>query len=67
MNSTREVYLHCRMIDAAPFNMYIKAGYKVVNTDSIFILLMLQRRKHLMCKKLPVLGSPFDMSDSDDE
>lgn len=67
MNSTREVYLHCRMIDAAPFNMYIKAGYKVVNTDSIFILLMLQRRKHLMCKKLPVLGSPFDMSDSDEE
>lgn len=67
MNSTREVYLHCRMIDAAPFNMYMKAGYKVVNTDSIFILLMLQRRKHLMCKKLPVLGSPFDMSDSDEE
>ncbi|KAK4598206.1 hypothetical protein RGQ29_015614 [Quercus rubra] len=67
MNSTREVYLHCRMIDAAPFNMYIKAGYKVVNTDSIFILLMLQRRKHLMCKKLPVLRSPFDMSDSDEE
>ncbi|KAI7725344.1 hypothetical protein M8C21_029692, partial [Ambrosia artemisiifolia] len=53
MTSVREVYLHCRMIDSAPFNMYSKAGYSVFKTDSIFILLTLQRRKHLMCKQLP--------------
>ena len=54
MSSSREVYLHCRMIDEAPFNMYTKANYKIVKTDSILVLLMLQRRKHLMCKKLPL-------------
>ncbi|KAJ0720794.1 putative transcription regulator GNAT family [Helianthus annuus] len=53
MSSVREVYLHCRMIDSAPFNMYSKAGYSVFKTDSILILLTLQRRKHLMCKQLP--------------
>ncbi|MBA0682599.1 hypothetical protein Goari_024303, partial [Gossypium aridum] len=26
MTSSKEIYLHCRMIDEAPFNMYIKAG-----------------------------------------
>ncbi|PRQ41204.1 putative transcription regulator GNAT family [Rosa chinensis] len=57
MSSSREAYLHCRMIDAAPFNMYTKAGYNIVKTDSILILLTLQRRKHLMYKKLPVLTS----------
>ncbi|MBA0776284.1 hypothetical protein Gotri_011298 [Gossypium trilobum] len=66
MASTKEVYLHCRMIDEAPFNMYIKAGYNVVQTDSVLILLTLQRRKHLMCKKLPVYNSLYesDMSES---
>ena len=59
MTENREVYLHCRMIDSAPFNMYTKAGYKVVQTDSVLVLLMLQRRKHLMCKILPLpSGSP---------
>ncbi|PWA53293.1 acyl-CoA N-acyltransferases (NAT) superfamily protein [Artemisia annua] len=53
MSSVREVYLHCRMIDTAPFNMYSRAGYSVYKTDSILILLTLQRRKHLMCKQLP--------------
>ncbi|XP_031258283.1 uncharacterized protein LOC116116328 [Pistacia vera] len=69
MSSFKEVYLHCRMIDAAPFNMYRKAGYNIIKTDSILILLMLQRRKHLMCKKLPVVDSPSksDMSGSDEE
>ena len=69
MTSSKEVYLHCRMIDEAPFNMYRKAGYNVVQTDSIFILLTLQRRKHLMCKKLPVFNSfpESDMSDSGEE
>ncbi|XVF84909.1 hypothetical protein PTKIN_Ptkin17bG0077200 [Pterospermum kingtungense] len=69
MTSSKEVYLHCRMIDEAPFNMYKKAGYNVVRTDSIFILLTLQRRKHLMCKKLPVFNSflESDMSDSGEE
>ncbi|XVE75093.1 hypothetical protein DITRI_Ditri12bG0069200 [Diplodiscus trichospermus] len=68
LTSSKEVYLHCRMIDEAPFNMYTKSGYKVVQTDSIFILLTLQRRKHLMCKKLPVFNSypESDMSDSDE-
>ncbi|KAF5449845.1 hypothetical protein F2P56_030248 [Juglans regia] len=67
MSFSKEVYLHCRMIDAAPFNMYAKAGYSIVKTDSILILLMLQRRKHLMCKKLQPRRSPSDMSDSDEE
>lgn len=47
-----EMYLHCRIIDKAPFNMYTKAGYNVVQTDNIFALLSLQRRRHLMYKKL---------------
>ncbi|KAL4333094.1 hypothetical protein GQ457_07G016700 [Hibiscus cannabinus] len=66
MASSKLVYLHCRMIDEAPFNMYIRAGYDVVQTDNILILLTLQRRKHLMCKKLPVFNSSpeSDMSDS---
>lgn len=63
MSSSREAYLHCRMIDAAPFNMYTKAGYNIIRTDSILILLTLQRRKHLMYKKLPVLIS-FSESDT---
>lgn len=41
------------MIDSAPFNMYSKAGYSVFKTDSVLILLTLQRRKHLMRKQLP--------------
>lgn len=68
MSSSGEVYLHCRMIDEAPFNMYTKADYKIVTTDSILVLLMLQRRKHLMCKKLPLTSMPSetDMPCSDD-
>ncbi|KAK8471958.1 hypothetical protein PHAVU_002G073400 [Phaseolus vulgaris] len=62
MSSSKEVYLHCRMIDEAPFKMYTKADYKIVKTDSILVLLMLQRRKHLMCKKLP-LSSTTSESD----
>ncbi|CAL0331503.1 unnamed protein product [Lupinus luteus] len=67
MSSSREVYLHCRMIDTAPFNMYTKADYEIVKTDSILVLLLLQRRKHLMCKKLHLLSMPseIDISDSD--
>ncbi|XLR23077.1 hypothetical protein S83_050977 [Arachis hypogaea] len=67
-SSSREVYLHCRMIDEAPFSMYEKANYKVVKTDSILVLLMLQRRKHLMCKKLPLSNMPSetDLSGSDE-
>ena len=55
---------HCRMIGEAPFNMYLKAGYNVVKTDSFLILLMLQRRKHLMCKKIPDVRVPLE---SDEE
>ncbi|CAK8537001.1 unnamed protein product [Lathyrus sativus] len=68
MSSLGEVYLHCRMIDEAPFNMYTKADYKIVTTDSILVLLMLQRRKHLMCKKLPLISmqSETDVSWSDE-
>ncbi|CAN0924062.1 hypothetical protein LINGRAHAP2_LOCUS33931 [Linum grandiflorum] len=69
MTGVREVYLHCRMIDAAPFNMYTKAGYNVVKTDSILVLLLLQPRKHLMLKKLPAPATnddlELDMSGSD--
>ncbi|CAL5419001.1 unnamed protein product [Camellia sinensis] len=67
MSASREVYLHCRMIDTAPLNMYAKAGYSIVKTDSILILLMLQRRKHLMCKELQVFDSPSDFSNSNEE
>ncbi|RWV87990.1 hypothetical protein GW17_00049967 [Ensete ventricosum] len=42
-----------RVVDKGPFEMYRKAGYEVLKTDSFFIWLSLQRRKHLMCKKLP--------------
>ncbi|KAJ6768916.1 ACYL-COA N-ACYLTRANSFERASES (NAT) SUPERFAMILY PROTEIN [Salix koriyanagi] len=67
MGSMQDVYLHCRMIDSAPFNMYTKAGYNIVKTDSLWVLLMLQRRKHLMCKKLAVLKNPsgLDIPGSD--
>lgn len=64
MCSSGEVYLHCRMIDLAPFNMYTKAGYRIVKTDNVLVLLTLQRRKHLMCKKLPVLHSPSESDES---
>ncbi|KAK6788992.1 hypothetical protein RDI58_012791 [Solanum bulbocastanum] len=63
MSSSREVYLHCRMIDTAPLNMYRKAGYTIVETDNIFILLTLQRRKHLMCKVLPDSESLFEVDE----
>ncbi|CAJ2647625.1 unnamed protein product [Trifolium pratense] len=68
MSSSGEAYLHCRMIDEAPFTMYTKADYKIVTTDSVLVLLMLQRRKHLMCKKLPLKSMPSetDMSCSDE-
>ncbi|KAB2632997.1 hypothetical protein D8674_029244 [Pyrus ussuriensis x Pyrus communis] len=52
MSSSREVYLHCMMIDTSPFNMYKKARYDIVKTDTILVLLLLRRRKHLICKKL---------------
>eukprot|EP00250_Pteridium_aquilinum_P031216 c43252_g1_i1 orf=675-2162(-) len=47
-----EMYLHCRMIDEAPLNMYKKSGYAVAETDSILSLLLFQRRRHLMYKTL---------------
>ncbi|KAM7464602.1 hypothetical protein LguiA_032723 [Lonicera macranthoides] len=60
--SREEVFLHCRVIDEAPFSMYTKAGYEVVKTDSFLILLTLQRRKHLMRKQLlfppPLINNP---------
>ncbi|KAL8035746.1 hypothetical protein ABFX02_12G116900 [Erythranthe guttata] len=63
MSSSTEVYLHCRIIDEAPFNMYTRAGYSVVKTDSILTLLTLQRRRHLMRKEFPPL--PDDVSELD--
>lgn len=63
MTSSREVYLHCRMIDTVPLNMYRKAGYTIVETDNIFVLLTLQRRKHLMCKVLSDSESPFEVDE----
>ncbi|KAL8121194.1 GCN5-related N-acetyltransferase 5, chloroplastic-like [Apium graveolens] len=61
MSFSRDIYLHCRMIDVAPFNMYTRAGYSVLETDNILILLTLQRRKHLMCKKITVPASYSEM------
>ncbi|KAG6474382.1 uncharacterized protein LOC122028175 [Zingiber officinale] len=62
MKAQRRVYLHCRVIDKIPFQMYQKAGYNVIKTDSFLSWFTLQRRKHLMCKELPpctdVIGSP---------
>uniref|UniRef100_A0A0E0KRL4 N-acetyltransferase domain-containing protein n=1 Tax=Oryza punctata TaxID=4537 RepID=A0A0E0KRL4_ORYPU len=52
MDAKRRVYLHCRIIDQVPFNMYRKAGYNIVQTDSILVWLSLQKRKHLMSKEL---------------
>ncbi|XP_010682611.2 GCN5-related N-acetyltransferase 5, chloroplastic [Beta vulgaris subsp. vulgaris] len=60
LSSSRDVYLHCRMIDSAPLSMYKKAGYAIVKTDSFLVLLTLQRRKHLMCKELPALSKPLE-------
>lgn len=60
MTSSRDVYLHCRMIDEVPLSMYLKAGYNIVKTDNVLILLTLQRRKHLMCKQIPVLTVPSE-------
>ncbi|EPS65233.1 hypothetical protein M569_09546, partial [Genlisea aurea] len=51
--ATEAAYLHCRMIDEGPLNMYRKAGYTIVKTDSLLTLLTLQRRRHLMRKRLP--------------
>ncbi|CAN8291768.1 unnamed protein product [Cochlearia groenlandica] len=70
LSPSKDVYLHCRMVDEAPFSMYRKAGYEVVKTDNILVLLMLQRRKHLMRKKLlpcSSLSDEVDMVGSDSE
>uniref|UniRef100_A0A1J3EJW0 N-acetyltransferase domain-containing protein n=1 Tax=Noccaea caerulescens TaxID=107243 RepID=A0A1J3EJW0_NOCCA len=71
LSPSKDVYLHCRMVDEAPFKMYRKAGYEVVKTDTILILLMLQRRKHLMRKKLPpctiIPSDTVEMLGSDNE
>ncbi|TVU14131.1 hypothetical protein EJB05_37578, partial [Eragrostis curvula] len=53
MDAKTRLYLHCRIIDQVPFNMYKKAGYNIVQTDSILVWLSLQKRKHLMSKELP--------------
>jgi hypothetical protein len=53
MNDKRRVYLHYRIIDRVPFNMYTKAGYSIIQTDSILVWLSLQKRKYLMSKELP--------------
>lgn len=68
MDAKGRVYLHCRIIDQVPFNMYRKAGYDVVQTDRILVWLSLQKRKHLMCKELPQasVGSECTTKDIDD-
>lgn len=69
MTISREVYLHCRMIDVAPFNMYTKADYSIIKTDNFLVLLTLQRRKHLMRKRLSVTSntSESEFSSLDDK
>ncbi|KAG6543977.1 hypothetical protein Mapa_014601 [Marchantia paleacea] len=47
-----DMYLHCRMVDMAPLNMYQGAGYQIVATDSILSLLSFQRRRYLMKKRI---------------
>ncbi|KAL3702398.1 hypothetical protein R1sor_020420 [Riccia sorocarpa] len=62
----KDIYLHCRLVDAAPLNMYKEAGYEIVATDSILSLLSFQRRRHLMKKKLyPRFPSDEEVTDSD--
>ncbi|CAM6096508.1 unnamed protein product [Calypogeia fissa] len=56
MMGAQDLYLHCRMVDLAPLNMYQSAGYQIVATDSILSLLTLQRRRYLMRKRLPGLS-----------
>ncbi|KAL3835541.1 hypothetical protein ACJIZ3_010277 [Penstemon smallii] len=67
MSSSREVYLHCRIIDEGPFNMYTKAGYSIVKTDSVLTLLTLQRRRHLMRKDLPIPEKPSEIDIPNEE
>ncbi|KAL2546923.1 Acyl-CoA N-acyltransferase (NAT) superfamily protein [Forsythia ovata] len=66
MSSSREVYLHCRVIDEAPFNMYTKAGYSIVKTDSLLTLLTFQRRRHLMRKEFPIPNYASEMDNPDE-
>ena len=60
MSPSSEIYLHCRMIDAAPLTMYTKAGYSIVKTDNILVWLTLQKRKHLMRKQRPITDNSSD-------
>ncbi len=48
----QDMYLHCRIVDTAPLNMYKEAGYQVVATDSLLSVLTFQRRRYLMRKRL---------------
>ncbi|MQM23117.1 hypothetical protein Taro_056179 [Colocasia esculenta] len=52
MCSYNAVYLHCRVRNKAPLGMYKKAGYMIVNTDSLWVLARFKHRKHLICKQL---------------
>ncbi|KAJ1271395.1 hypothetical protein BS78_06G125600 [Paspalum vaginatum] len=65
MNAKGRVYLHCRIIDQVPFNMYRKAGYNIVQTDSILVWLSLQKRKYLMSKELPQVSVVSEPSAKD--
>lgn len=56
MMGAQDLYLHCRMVDLAPLEMYKGAGYQIVATDSLLSLLTLQRRRYLMRKRLPELS-----------
>ncbi|CAO2042599.1 unnamed protein product [Urochloa humidicola] len=64
-DAKRRVYLHCRLIDQVPFNMYRKAGYTILQTDSILVWLNLQKRKYLMTKELPQASSASESSTKD--
>ncbi|KAL0385587.1 UNVERIFIED_CONTAM: hypothetical protein Sradi_2953000 [Sesamum radiatum] len=56
-----------RIIDEGPFNMYTKAGYSIVKTDSILTLLTLQRRRHLMRKELPVSENASELDTANEQ
>jgi hypothetical protein len=65
MDAKRCVYLHCRIIDQVPFNMYRKAGYNIAQTDSILVWLSLQKRKYLMSKELPQASAVSESATKD--
>jgi hypothetical protein len=45
--------------------MYRKAGYNIVQTDSVLVWLSLQKRKYLMSKDLPQASADSEIARND--